>query len=660
MARIKTDPAVLSARQRMRDNLKKATQKVHEQETLRAFEEVRWHQYRANRKQDDTTYNAVVYGISKLATAVVRSMGVSAPINLLVNNYTTAVTDFRNINIKVQRQKYDTSDFHQMRRLLAFVKGLVYHEAGHILYTTPFLKVRDAVSSQLLEQLGTGDGTATHRAWNMLEDQRMETAMVRRSGILHNYFQVVVLDHVAESWSPGVRHTNPWPLVAGRTYLPKQFLTTWKNEALWMCEEAGDTTLVSDITKVVSRYKRADNPNDMWTCIIEFTQLMKRWAAVTLTSTPPPTGADHLTYNFNEEGKQKAEDTLKKSAEPSDKDEQSDDDSAAAGGGDDDQQDEGDEEELPGQGGEEEGEEGEESSGQDDSKEPTESPSMRDADQQGSDSRGLSVSKDDIREHINELVDELSSDNEIKDFMASINDEMRASMRHNVSTRPMGEERASGEQVCRGMIGALETIMDHTEPAWRFRQEHGILDPVAYTIHEPGDTDYWVNLDDEGKSGFDLAVSVLLDVSSSMAGSESDLGIATYGIRRACDDLGIPCTVTTFSDDAEMLWEATEDVTPVIPSVQGSTHPINALRALDDQRYGKARHLVVILTDGVWAGDLNLGRWRGNGRYIMVAGIGSDYLLDYLNQRNPDYAIAITGPMDLPREVTKALIPFIS
>lgn len=676
MAKTKTDPAILSARQNLRQQLKRATQRTFDEQNRLAKENLQWastRQWRANRK-DDRTYEAIVYGVSKLGSAVAASMGVSAPIHISVSDWTKAVTDFKNIQIKVQKDRYDLNDFDQMRRLVSFVKGLIYHEVGHIKFSVPLNKLYGMASPELTENVPLT--TRFHRAWNMLEDQRMECAMVRRSEILRFYFQAIVLDHVTRTWRANDIRTNPWPLVAGRTYLPKDLIRRWQAQANQHCVDAGYPTLLADISSVVRRYKKASTADQMWKCIMEFDALMDIWKVVTGADTPPQGGTDHASHGKAGQDRQETERIMQEAAsgDPDDADDQDGEQSIPGGSS----EEENGEDEGDAQGGasDEEGAESDEQSategdeqgddevvGSDDGETDTVDPAD-DAPEQVTQpsahgAADSTVDEKSIDEMIDEALKDLATDQEIKDFISSVNEEMRSSMQHNIRVRPMGSEEQKGEQVCRGMISTLEVLMDHTEPAWRFRQEDGILDPTAFMTRESGDTDFWINLNDQGKNGFDLAVSVLLDVSTSMASEETDLGIAAYGIRRACDDLGILCTVTTFSDDTQMLWDAQEKVTAVIPQVQCSTNPYDGLMALDDQRYGKGRHLVVILTDGEFNDPINLGRWRGNGRYILAAGIGGQHLLDYLKRSNPDVAVNISGPLDLPNEVAKALIPFI-
>ena len=73
--------------------------------------------------------------------------------------------------------------------------------------------------------------------------------------------------------------------------------------------------------------------------------------------------------------------------------------------------------------------------------------------------------------------------------------------------------------------------------------------------------------------------------------------------RLACQALDIPCTVTLWDTQATVLFDATEvaEQLPVIVSA-GGTDPTVAVADLDNQRYDKDIHLVIIMTDGAWGG----------------------------------------------------------
>ena len=89
-----------------------------------------------------------------------------------------AMTNFEDIVISIPEDQV-SMDF------LGDLRGLAYHEAGHIRKTVPYPRLIElvanatAITPAQVENIGQNITTALlHQAWNVLEDQRMETAMV--------------------------------------------------------------------------------------------------------------------------------------------------------------------------------------------------------------------------------------------------------------------------------------------------------------------------------------------------------------------------------------------------------------------------------------------------------------------------------------------------
>ena len=107
-----------------------------------------------------------------------------------------------------------------VRLLAAELRGLLYHEGGHCRWSVPFLDlaemVRDPVGTIPCRQVSPTT-EALHRAWNCLEDQRMETAVVSDAPRKAAFFTPMVmgmhlrtLDNMAANY----------PLLVWRRYLP--------------------------------------------------------------------------------------------------------------------------------------------------------------------------------------------------------------------------------------------------------------------------------------------------------------------------------------------------------------------------------------------------------------------------------------------------------
>jgi hypothetical protein len=153
----------------------------------------------------------------------------------------------------------------------------------------------------------------------------------------------------------------------------------------------------------------------------------------------------------------------------------------------------------------------------------------------------------------------------------------------------------------------------------------------------------------------------MLDTSGSMAGWMDQLSVAAYGIRSACDSLGVPCTVSTFDTEPYMIWDNDEPITPVLIHDGGGTNPLEGLRQIKNQNSGKQRHLVVILTDGEWSYVSSIKPFVEPGQYWLLVGLGTPgYAKDLVAKKGGDVAIGIDNVMDLPKEIEKALIGFLA
>ena len=106
----------------------------------------------------------------------------------------------------------------------------------------------------------------------------------------------------------------------------------------------------------------------------------------------------------------------------------------------------------------------------------------------------------------------------------------------------------------------------------------------------------------------------------------------------------------------------------------GGTDPSIALADLENQRYDKAKHLVLIMTDGDWDDEWNnrhhrqggkakrtVAYYAGHGRHFIGFGYStSDYSANAYASKLKGYGIresyGITNLMAIPRRLQEALI----
>lgn len=668
----KTDPFILSARRKQRKSLSNELEKAQNA----AANAARYALARSVDRVDATAakHDAVVYATASLGMAVVNSTGIKPPLKVSTGyGGTKAMTDHRKIVLTIDPRQYNPNDIDSMGRLVQFTKGLLYHEAGHILYSVPLPQMCRQVHGDVTTGNVANNANLTikefHSAWNILEDQRMESMMVQMSPIMRSYFTVIVLDYVVNV------PVTAWAWVAGRTYLPKDVRRMLRSAfANYWAQFMPDA--LSKIDSIVAQYKRSSDASEMLECVIQFAHLlrdMRKWSTV-----PENFDSDEghsMAPSFSEES---PEDTNKRLAQTASADEGSDesddeqqDDNPAAGKASDADEvaDEDDSTDNAEASDSDDGEDADDEGAGEDISEPTPSPSTGSNATPSKSDESLGTGDEvptpqDIKNAVDKAIDEILDrpdiQQEAKNFIASVNEELGSDLPHNPDTMIMSDvDMADADEVYKGMMGALEPLATSADPAWQFRQEQGVIDPTAYTLREPGDTDFWINREDTGATGFDLAVSIILDASGSMgSGRMRNVGVSAYAIRKACDSLDIPCTVTTFHTISQMLWAADEPLTEVYALDVGNTNPEGALTALRDQRFGKSRHLVVVLTDGIWSETDRLPHYSEPGRYFLVVGIGvNKYQLDALGA---DMVVSTYNVETLPELVTQALTGYLA
>jgi hypothetical protein len=551
-----------------------------------------------------------------------------------------AWTDFKRIHVR-----YHTDP--DPRVMAAVLRGLMYHEGGHIRWTIPFPELRTMVCDRD-DRTGV-ELRKLQRAWNALEDQRMETAVVSDSPRKAAFFVPMVLCELLNTVD---KATGNYPLLVWRRYLPKHIRTACREAFVARFSEA----LTQDIEVCVDRYVKATTPREMWNAVAWFADLTEQLqltlpeAAEThrfQTSTTPETGEQRgpdssekmsipvdptMDADEDEDEDEEAGEAIG-SAPQDDEDEAGEDEGAGAGS-------EGDEEgdqDVPAGAGGEEGEEAGEGDDDGDSDldgdETSDDGSSQGAEGHGAGARSEeeadhSLTQDDLNEAIAKAEEDRYNDRALDADVDAYNDALdrRGSklMPYELIPDTNADHMIAAEALADDLVGSFNQATMDRMPAWVEGQRSGILNVGRYMTRQPGDMEFFKQWVDDDVPGYNLAVSVLLDYSGSMSSNRLDLARVGYATKKACDRLEIPCTVVLWDDDAKVLWDGEEEAGDVLPTISctGNTDPSWALADLDNQRFGKVRHLVLIMTDGVWAGfgGRTLAPYAADGRILMGVG----------------------------------------
>jgi hypothetical protein len=594
-----------------------------------------------------TTKNAVLTGLRGVITTVGSSWGVSVPLDLRStwNNTVSASTNFTSITIaypqRMVPQTMDDVDITVLRNLIADVKGIGYHEIGHCRFTTPFPTLY-----RLAGREGAID-SRLHQAWNILEDQRMENAVVADSPVIADYFTTMVLQHVIANpsgWS------SAWVMLYGRYYLPSALRSRFRGDF----RKTHGTDLLHDVEHVIGGYLAATDAKIMMARVDDFQEILASLPRLTDgvdKHNTPPEGPGNWRSDDDEEERIASSGGSPTPPSPEqesgDSTDESDDDADSEGGtGQAGDEEEGGDPQGTGQSGgeedgEEDGEEGNQGSGTEgnDNNNGTEGNSKSPNSDGASSGSNLDGPLDKaIEQALNDALSKRSEDKGIDAAVRHINETantQRIVLERNSRTTPMrgdGEVQRKAQILAEDIERALQIASADNEPVWQSRQTKGMLDPFQYRTKIGGSQEYRRRYADDGDLGFDISVVLALDVSGSMQGNEDALGACAYATKRACDALDIPCVVTTFNHDGELLLDRLDKPEFVTPTTSGGTNPITVMEALDEWTYDRTHQLVVIMTDGMFASFPGFSHYGDVHRYFLGIGFSASPTGGYLGQ----------------------------
>lgn len=588
--------------------------------------------YLDNKKMSD----AMIHSVSNLAGRVLSSMKINSRIVVSRTNASysgravSAYTDFDSIHINVDPESFNVDSIESISELVHVVKGLVYHEGGHIAWTFP--------QTSLCEKTGCSgnhviDGTTYNsmysmQAWNVLEDQRMEWCMIATSPVLSKYFTTIVAKYVIDPMNPGLA----WPWLAGRTYLPERLRTAIRAEA--MALEGAD--LIPKMESVILRYINATEVGVMHDAMIEMTLYLRDWLNLNKGRV---NDLDRHSYLIANKERSKDDVKMPPQAMPSDGPEEGDD-------------------KVNGAPNSRDNSSKKEDSDVDPNNDSGDSSKKEDATVKA----GTEAADKSISEQLTEMIEQgitATSTDEVNEVMADINTSRSMIAVRDSSIRKMNSAEISGSQEIRNsMLDVLDRLIVQVDPSWMFYRENGVIDPTAYMTRDPGDMNFWSGMDGDKGNGHDLAVSLLIDSSGSMGNAIEAASMIAMGIRKACEHYDIPCTVTSFCDEVRLVAAGDEACDFVKIESGGGTMVFDAMTILDDQRYGKTRHLVVILTDGEWADLKDVRIWGVPTRHIMIVGYNIDHAI--IANKGANSAITINNISDLAPLVTNALAGYFA
>jgi len=577
--------------------------------------------------------HSILGSVHKIVTPTLASLGLETSLNLTVaggwtQHWLKVDTNYRTINLEMALYRMPTGipDSKWIAHIITTVKGLIYHEAGHILYSIPFADLLTRAREQgaavpLVSNPAPGevDLTALYGwAYAILDDQRMESALVRDSRVFGDYLSTAIVTMVVDAAARTNALGDIWPMVCGRTYMPDDVLMDLRSRAFAHAREQGLLDELNVIEHEVRVFKGATTEQEMFESLERILPAMRAWFTGRRTYTALQYSS-HRPHAPRINSHHQPDACFPDPARSATSDESSD---------------------------------------LEDQPSPGTAGAGTDADSSGQPTAGTDGQRNRQSYLDEKVIDRLTPVGEVTETMKAYHDKRVRRLFREFQVKPMTSQQISRcARVRADMLDMLIPLTSQTSPAWRTHQESGVLDPVGYVLRSPGDTDYWSALDDTGNPSPNLAVSLLLDTSGSMQLAVEDLFVAAIGARMACEELSLPCTVTTFSDDSKVLFDADEQTQHVVGISGGGTNPIGALHDLAHQRLGKNQQLVIVFTDGIWADVLNLDEFRTDNTVII--GVTLDrQTAKALDSHGFDEIAVIDSVNEFAAAVMTALVPY--
>jgi hypothetical protein len=602
--------------------------------------------YRQSRQEVNKRSNMIANGLTPRLTAVMNSWGLTLPVSILPSQSVSGMTDFKTIRVthdyrltnRLNRSTGTAIDpsevlvtVEELRQIAAETRGVFYHEVGHNLFTVPLQDLLNIAheagysfhsQQATIRQVGEAwnrwdiDG-GFHKAWNVLEDQRMEMLLVEESPAIASMLTVLVIRNMLA----GAGAETSWALVAGRYYLPSEARDA--SRKLWDKGFKSDSRVSSSTVKaVVDRYMAADTAWSMIECVEEMRVILENLTVSNLdnhneigngrvASNSPKDAADNAE-KIKQSGqrvqqiaeKQDEEADNGEAAGQSGEGEQGNDESDSAGGNENDAQ----------------GDSQESSTGQSSSS--VQSPAPGSGSSTGSGDRDEDDQHDafDIDAHrarrsaiedlagaMDEALENLANNETINDDVVAMNeayncDEGSLPKFGGSFTNNNEEDRSKALS----MVGDIERAFDiataDCAPHWESQQRRGVLEPIRYRTRQPGDMEVFRSWSDNGEPGTDISVSLFVDISGSMKYAGSALGSMAWAVKTACERINIDCDVTAFDHGAYSVW-GTNESPHEIPffDARGGTCPKDAFTAMLWEERPKKHHIVMVMTDGEWS-----------------------------------------------------------
>ena len=464
-------------------------------------------------------------------------------------------------------------------RTVLSLKGLSLHEIAHILLTP-------RTGSNLAKEVQRQD---MWRAFNALEDQRIEMMMTKRFGNVADWLSATVAKFIMEQpdqWALA------YPLLHGRKYLPKELRT----QVAKLYRSPKDVARIGQLIDQYIVLNLAD-PSTYATAL----SIIAEYNALVESGLPPqpnpqgwgpdlegwdqikdPAGHDHRK---NGEWKSSSSKPMKKA-----------DQEKLAGKV---QQDvDNDNAPEPGEGNPDNGTQGN-------------LPDFNDRDGSGA-GYGAGKSGPDLARLASDIVQDVL-DRKAKDIANTIKQyggeadlmSIKANAPQMLDTHPT-QVSVPTVQASKSFANELERLRSDYDPGWNRRVESGKLNIQRYVTGTDIEEcfDEW----DMGREdAIDIEAVILLDISGSMQQNSNEAFQSMWAIKRALDKANASTTVIAFDHESHLLYSSNERAGSQMKYTwcRGGTDPYESLKYTKNllAQSERAIKICIVITDGTWGYD---------------------------------------------------------
>jgi len=537
-------------------------------------------------------------------------------------------------------------------RVVSATRGLALHEVCHILFTPR--SGSDIVQWVLDTKVG--------RAFNSLEDQRIETLMVGRFGAsVVDWLTLMVGEHLLNN-QEGIAYS--FPLIRGRKYLPVEVRRAVRSAYVNQQD-------IEELSSIIDEYRLLLFPADTERAkelIVRFDQLVKQagkseegddsngWDNVpdphaerqhgeheSTPSSKPLTKREQESARSNAQGRQEQDEADKDESAtntpaPSSKGDTDteDEDDFNFGDGDTDWDDSEDESQDEPQGSPSESQQDADGASDSDSSSETGDSDGSDSSTGDSAGTGGEPSVSDVLENaVDDLLEKLAD--QIADDIAKYNGDIELEGDQKAGTPARATSVTAsvsdvGIRASKSFGHELERLRADFDPAWERRTSSGRINPQRYMTGVDFDEvfDRW----SEGRDdAVDIEAVILLDTSGSMSSHEQNAYESMWALKRSLDRINASCTVITYSSEARLLYDAEEKATSTVKNAGtgGGTNPLKAIRYSTKVLANSSRavKLLFTITDGEWSDaeecDKLIRKLRDGGVLTALAYIGGSW-----------------------------------